>query len=202
MSLVLTLDFFFLLCVLIFFNRPFFFSFFSVDPRCFVLFCFVVGLGLFVFLLFFFLGGGYLLNNWSPSVSSSILALEFNFSSPYVDFVCHHCWVLFFYSLFHSFFFFFFFYFSVNLFGVSFFLFFFFSFFISRVPDQNGVSLLNIMLETHHSGQEPMICSCSFHPPPPLPSASFISFFLLLLSPSLPLFPLSPLLLFISFFFS
>ena len=30
--------------------------------------------------------------------------------------------------------------------------------FISRVPDQNGVSLLYIMLEIHHSGREPSIC--------------------------------------------
>ena len=29
---------------------------------------------------------------------------------------------------------------------------------ISRVPNQNGVSLLYIMLEIHHSGQEPLIC--------------------------------------------
>ena len=29
--------------------------------------------------------------------------------------------------------------------------------FISRVPDQNGVSLLYIMLEIHHSGWEPSI---------------------------------------------
>ena len=29
---------------------------------------------------------------------------------------------------------------------------------ISRVPDQNGVSLLYIMLEIHHSGREPLIC--------------------------------------------
>ena len=28
---------------------------------------------------------------------------------------------------------------------------------ISRVPDQNGVSLLYIMLEIHHSGREPLI---------------------------------------------
>ena len=28
---------------------------------------------------------------------------------------------------------------------------------ISRVSDQNGVSLLYIMLEIHHSGQEPSI---------------------------------------------
>ena len=28
---------------------------------------------------------------------------------------------------------------------------------ISRVPNQNGVSLLYIMLEIHHSGQEPLI---------------------------------------------
>ena len=27
---------------------------------------------------------------------------------------------------------------------------------ILRVPDQNGVSLLYIMLEIHHSGQEPL----------------------------------------------
>ena len=30
---------------------------------------------------------------------------------------------------------------------------------ISRVSDQNGVSLLYIMLEVHHSGREPLICS-------------------------------------------
>ena len=30
--------------------------------------------------------------------------------------------------------------------------------YISRVPDQNGVSLLYIMLEIHHSGREPSIC--------------------------------------------
>ena len=30
---------------------------------------------------------------------------------------------------------------------------------ISRVPDQNGVSLLYIMLEIHHSGWEPSVCS-------------------------------------------
>ena len=30
---------------------------------------------------------------------------------------------------------------------------------ISRVPNQNGVSLLFIMLEIHHSGQELSICS-------------------------------------------
>ena len=29
---------------------------------------------------------------------------------------------------------------------------------ISRVSDQNGVSLLYIMLEVHHSGREPSIC--------------------------------------------
>ena len=29
--------------------------------------------------------------------------------------------------------------------------------YISRVPDQNGVSLLYIMLEIHHSGREPSI---------------------------------------------
>ena len=29
--------------------------------------------------------------------------------------------------------------------------------YISRVPDQNGVSLLYIMLEIHHSGWEPSI---------------------------------------------
>ena len=28
-----------------------------------------------------------------------------------------------------------------------------------RVPNQNGVSLLYIMLEIHHSGQEPSICT-------------------------------------------
>ena len=30
---------------------------------------------------------------------------------------------------------------------------------ISRVSDQNGVSLLYIMLEIHHSGWEPLICA-------------------------------------------
>ena len=30
---------------------------------------------------------------------------------------------------------------------------------ILRVPDQNGVSLLYIMFEIHHSGQEPSICN-------------------------------------------
>ena len=30
---------------------------------------------------------------------------------------------------------------------------------ISRVPDQNGVSLLYIKLEIHHSGREPSIYS-------------------------------------------
>ena len=30
---------------------------------------------------------------------------------------------------------------------------------ISRVSDQNGVSLLYIMLEIHHSGREPSICT-------------------------------------------
>ena len=29
--------------------------------------------------------------------------------------------------------------------------------YISRVPDQNGVSLLYVMLEIHHSGREPSI---------------------------------------------
>ena len=29
--------------------------------------------------------------------------------------------------------------------------------YISRVSDQNGVSLLYIMIEIHHSGQEPSI---------------------------------------------
>ena len=29
---------------------------------------------------------------------------------------------------------------------------------VSRVPDQNGVSLLYIMLEIHHSGRETSIC--------------------------------------------
>ena len=29
---------------------------------------------------------------------------------------------------------------------------------ISRVPGQNGVSQLYIMLEIHHSGREPSIC--------------------------------------------
>ena len=33
----------------------------------------------------------------------------------------------------------------------------------SRVPDQNGVSLLYIMLEIHHSGREPSICCVFFH---------------------------------------
>ena len=28
---------------------------------------------------------------------------------------------------------------------------------VSRVPNQNGVSLLNIMFEIHHSGQDPSI---------------------------------------------
>ena len=31
---------------------------------------------------------------------------------------------------------------------------------VSRVSDQNGVSLQYIMLEIHHSGQEPLICAC------------------------------------------
>ena len=31
---------------------------------------------------------------------------------------------------------------------------------ISRVPDQNGLSLLYIMLEMHHSGRKPSICRC------------------------------------------
>ena len=30
--------------------------------------------------------------------------------------------------------------------------------FISRVSDQNGVSLLYVMLEIHHFGREPSIC--------------------------------------------
>ena len=34
---------------------------------------------------------------------------------------------------------------------------------ISRVPDQNGVSLLYIMLEIHHSGREPSISRAPFH---------------------------------------
>ena len=34
-----------------------------------------------------------------------------------------------------------------------------FSLSISRVSDQNGVSLLYIMLEIHHSGGEPSICT-------------------------------------------
>ena len=29
---------------------------------------------------------------------------------------------------------------------------------ILRVSDQNGISLLYIMFEIHHSGQEPLIC--------------------------------------------
>ena len=29
---------------------------------------------------------------------------------------------------------------------------------ISRVSDQNGVSLLSVMLEIHHSGRDPSIC--------------------------------------------
>ena len=33
---------------------------------------------------------------------------------------------------------------------------------ISRVSDQNGLSLLYIMLEIHHSGREPSICETSF----------------------------------------
>ena len=36
---------------------------------------------------------------------------------------------------------------------------------ISRVPDQNGVSLLYIMLEVHHSGREPLICDRFFFNP-------------------------------------
>ena len=32
---------------------------------------------------------------------------------------------------------------------------------ISRVPDQNGVSVLYIMLEIHHTGREPSICCTS-----------------------------------------
>ena len=31
--------------------------------------------------------------------------------------------------------------------------------YISRVPERNGVSLLYIMLEIHHSGREPLISS-------------------------------------------
>ena len=31
--------------------------------------------------------------------------------------------------------------------------------YISRVPDHNGISPLYIMLEIHHSGQEPLICT-------------------------------------------
>ena len=34
---------------------------------------------------------------------------------------------------------------------------------ILRVPDQNGVSLLCIMLEIHHSGREPSICESKIH---------------------------------------
>ena len=34
---------------------------------------------------------------------------------------------------------------------------------ILRVPDQNGVSWLYNMLEIHHSGREPSICSKSLH---------------------------------------
>ena len=42
---------------------------------------------------------------------------------------------------------------------------------ISRVADQNDISLLHIMLEIHHSGREPSICMsmffvCFFFPPP------------------------------------
>ena len=33
---------------------------------------------------------------------------------------------------------------------------------MSRVPDQNGVSLLYIMLEIHHSGWEPSLCCMHF----------------------------------------
>ena len=33
---------------------------------------------------------------------------------------------------------------------------------ISRVSDQNGVCLLYIMLEIHHSGREPSICFCMY----------------------------------------
>ena len=33
---------------------------------------------------------------------------------------------------------------------------------ISRVPDQNGVSLLYIMFEMHHSGREPSIYYVQF----------------------------------------
>ena len=32
--------------------------------------------------------------------------------------------------------------------------------YVSRVPNQNGISLLYIMLEIHHSDQEPWIYSC------------------------------------------
>ena len=39
---------------------------------------------------------------------------------------------------------------------------------ISRVPDQNGVSPLHIMLEIHHSGREPSIYEWSAYPPPKL----------------------------------
>ena len=43
---------------------------------------------------------------------------------------------------------------------------------ISRVSGQNGVSLLYIMLEIHHSGREPLICSSPYffvgHPVLPL----------------------------------
>ena len=34
---------------------------------------------------------------------------------------------------------------------------------ISRVSDQNGVSLLYIVLEIHHSGREPWICTPCDH---------------------------------------
>ena len=33
--------------------------------------------------------------------------------------------------------------------------------YISRVSDQNGISLLYIMLEIHRTGQEPSICTFS-----------------------------------------
>ena len=35
--------------------------------------------------------------------------------------------------------------------------------YILRVSDQNGVSLLYIMHEIHHSGREPLICKCGYH---------------------------------------
>ena len=37
---------------------------------------------------------------------------------------------------------------------------------ISRVSDHNGVSLLNIVLDIHHSGREPLICNVSTHKQP------------------------------------